>query len=52
MYSRMKILWVLLLSCVMLGACDKKPGEEPNPPPSDNFAKGADIGWLSEMESK
>ena len=48
----MKVLLALLLFCVMMGACDKKPEEQPTSPLVDNFAKGADIGWLSEMESK
>ena len=48
----MKVLLALLLFCVMMGACDKKPEEQLTSPLADNFAKGADIGWLSEMESK
>jgi arabinogalactan endo-1,4-beta-galactosidase len=47
-----RLAGVILLVGLMASACDKKPGDESTPPAPDNFAKGADIGWLSEMESK
>jgi arabinogalactan endo-1,4-beta-galactosidase len=46
-----KLLLSVLLSLLMSN-CDKKSGEDATSPVVDSFAKGADIGWLSEMESK
>ena len=40
----------LMLGCLILLACNKKTAAEQSA--SDSLAKGADIGWLSEMESK
>jgi len=41
----------VLLCCLML-SCNKKSGTDETVVATDSFAKGADIGWLSEMESK
>jgi arabinogalactan endo-1,4-beta-galactosidase len=40
------IIFLLFLSCT------KAQTPTDNPPIADYFAKGADIGWLSEMEAK
>jgi arabinogalactan endo-1,4-beta-galactosidase len=45
-----------LLLLFFITACDKKPrviiDDTPPPTPSSSFAKGADISWLTQMESQ
>jgi arabinogalactan endo-1,4-beta-galactosidase len=41
-----------ILFFLLFLSCTKAQTTVTNPPDSDYFAKGADIGWLSEMESK
>lgn len=50
--------WFFLLTIVALFACNKntqRPPETPDPPQptptTSSFAKGADVGWLTEMEA-
>ncbi|MFN4973927.1 MAG: arabinogalactan endo-beta-1,4-galactanase [Bacteroidota bacterium] len=49
--SRSMYLFGVLFSLLMLN-CTKKSGNTETTVSVDFFAKGADIGWLSEMESK
>lgn len=42
----------LIIGCWILLACNKKTTSDQLDPSADSLAKGADIGWLSEMESK
>ncbi|MFN7540995.1 MAG: arabinogalactan endo-beta-1,4-galactanase [Bacteroidota bacterium] len=49
--SRSIFLFGVLFSLLMLN-CTKKSGNTETTVAGDFFAKGADIGWLSEMESK
>ena len=48
MTSKNKILFIFLLFL----SCTKAQTPDVNTPVEDSFAKGADIGWLSEMEAK
>jgi arabinogalactan endo-1,4-beta-galactosidase len=56
-YYMMKRLYILSILCV-LGifsfACSKDDDKKPTPPTSytSTFAKGADVSWVTEMESK
>src|SRR5688572_16404944 len=52
----MKKLLVLIFTLAVITACKKSGGDNgnppnPPPPPSSTFAKGADVGWLTEMEN-
>lgn len=42
-----------VILCLWVSACKKGSGPEPGPTPPDNsnFARGADVSWLTEMES-
>jgi arabinogalactan endo-1,4-beta-galactosidase len=42
-----------LAACLLLAACSgsKNQPSIPTPPPASNFAKGADISWVTEMEA-
>jgi arabinogalactan endo-1,4-beta-galactosidase len=42
---------LILLSVCFIFSCNKSGNSGTNPPPNSSFAKGADIGWLTEMES-
>lgn len=48
-------MFPLLIVVFCMSACSKSSGTTPGPvippPVPDSFAKGADIGWLSEMEN-
>jgi arabinogalactan endo-1,4-beta-galactosidase len=53
-----KLLYFILLVCTVYSCSDKGRGPDPNPDPDPNpnpgpanFAKGADISWLTEMET-
>src|SRR5579863_5355156 len=53
-----KVLWALLAIPVILCSCSSKKGGNPTPTPSytpphvaTTFAKGADISWVTQMES-
>ncbi|HTD98228.1 MAG TPA: glycosyl hydrolase 53 family protein [Mucilaginibacter sp.] len=54
-----KILWVFCISTIVLVSCSKKDNPPVVPPPatykppivSASFAKGADISWVTQMES-
>jgi arabinogalactan endo-1,4-beta-galactosidase len=49
------ILLIVLTSSLLLSYCSNSqtpdPIPNPNPTPTYNFAKGADVGWLSQMEA-
>src|SRR4249919_2753951 len=51
----MKVFIVLALASSFSFACQKSSSQTGNPPPTppgnSNFAKGADVSWVSEMES-
>lgn len=50
----MNKLFILLVSLLALSSCGKKgggAGGNPQPPGPANFAKGADVSWLTEMEA-
>jgi arabinogalactan endo-1,4-beta-galactosidase len=50
----MRSLIFFFLFCCALASCKKKnpaPDPVPNPTPTTNFAKGADVSWLTEMEA-
>src|SRR5580765_2894066 len=51
----MKVFIVLALASSFSIACQKTSSQTGNPPPippgNSNFAKGADVSWVSEMES-
>lgn len=52
--NEMKRLTILIFILITVIACKKSswnPPAPPNPPPATQFAKGADIGWLTEMEA-
>src|SRR5688500_9607831 len=52
-----KFRLIIIVSTLFLFAfsCNKKPGPDPGPgpgpTPNPNFAKGADVSWVTEMES-
>ena len=47
-----KILFLLALFIVLpFLSCSKSNTENPNAIITDTFAKGADVGWLSQMEA-
>lgn len=47
-----KLLWSFFVACSLASSCDKKNDPAPvNPPAPVDFAKGADISWLTEMEA-
>lgn len=51
----MKKLFLIILIIIILFACKKsgnKDGDNPPPPPPSDFAKGADISWLTQMEAE
>jgi arabinogalactan endo-1,4-beta-galactosidase len=43
------IFFFVLLACFF--ACKKNSGNDPVPPPAVDFAKGADVSWVTEMEA-
>ena len=49
------ILLIVFTSSLLLSYCNNSqtpdPIPNPNPTPTYNFAKGADVGWLSQMEA-
>lgn len=49
------ILLIVFTSSLLLSYCSSSqtpdPIPNPNPTPTYNFAKGADVGWLSQMEA-
>ncbi len=53
----MKLLYkyFCLVALICVASCSEKerpgPDPDPDPPPVTGFAKGADIGWLTEMEA-
>ena len=54
--SKSKILLLIVVSTsLLLSYCSSSqtpdPIPNPNPTPAYNFAKGADVGWLSQMEA-
>ncbi|MBL7740870.1 MAG: glycosyl hydrolase 53 family protein [Chitinophagaceae bacterium] len=48
---RMVIQLVSAAFIFLFNGCNKGSDPAPNPPVTDNFAKGADVGWLTEMEA-
>ena len=47
-----KILFLLpLFIAIQFSSCSKSNTESPTPIITDTFAKGADVGWLSQMEA-
>lgn len=46
----MKKIFAILAVAVALSACNKDKNDSNTPIPAPAFAKGADIGWASEME--
>jgi arabinogalactan endo-1,4-beta-galactosidase len=47
-----KILFLLaLFIAIHFSSCSKSKAENPTPIIADTFAKGADVGWLSQMEA-
>lgn len=54
--SKSKIILLIVFTCsLLLSYCSSSqtpdPIPNPNPTPTYNFAKGADVGWLSQMEA-
>ena len=51
----MKTIFIFLFTVFLFTACKKKDSssQEPNPPPGNQFfAKGADVSWLTQMETE
>lgn len=42
---------VVLLFTMLFSSCSKSQTTNPAPIITDTFAKGADVGWLSQMEA-
>ena len=47
----MKRSILLYLFLLVIAACDKPVDPPPNPPVTTDFAKGADVSWITQMES-
>jgi arabinogalactan endo-1,4-beta-galactosidase len=52
-----RILFLLFVACGFAACSDKGNGgggeiPPPQPPATTQFAKGADVGWLTEMEAE
>ncbi len=51
---KMNRLFYLVLTTILFFSCSKTPGggggNPPPPPPPSNFAEGADVSWVTEME--
>ncbi|GAA4279658.1 glycoside hydrolase family 53 protein [Gaetbulibacter aestuarii] len=52
---RLKLLFKLIIILALAGSCSAQDKNQSLPeaplPVNDNFAKGADVGWLSQMEA-
>ncbi len=43
--------WLVALAFILSCSEKERPDPDPDPPPVGDFAKGADVGWITEMEA-